>query len=367
MPELILLCEGAAPDRSRGAAGDAFDDAASAIRAATQARWLRACFGAGQVVHDRVDDAPLMRESPADGWLRARMAVPESDTVQAYAAFAPEAGARSTRWSLTPANALVGYDHIRLRDPGELALDAAEARELVAAAAPLFAEAGYGLELASPQRWYFTAETAPRVVALPWTMASGRSIEPYLPDGPDARAWRRLVNEVQMHWHEHPANARREEAGRQAVNMLWLNGCASGALPRSLHAIATADPALTGLAHAAGAEVFVPPGHTTTSGHSSGAPSLLARLAEGARAGDVLLDIALWREPRRRGDAAAWAQSWHDLDDWLERLGTAADARAGFERIRIVITGERRRIELCSDGAGWTRLWRRFDPIAAIL
>ena len=159
MPELILLCEGAAPDRSGGAAGDAFDDAARAIRGTTQARWLRACLGAGQVVHDRVDDAPVMRESPADAWLRARMAVPASDTVQAYAAVGPEASARSARWSLTPANALVGYDHIRLRDPGELALDAAEARELAAAAAPLFAEAGYGLELASPQRWYFTAET----------------------------------------------------------------------------------------------------------------------------------------------------------------------------------------------------------------
>ena len=149
--------------------------------------------------------------------------------------------------------------------------------------------------------------------------------------------------------------------------MLWLNGCASAALPRSLHAIATADPALTGLAHAAGAELIVPAGDATAPARQGGAPTLLAQLAAGARAGDVLLDVALWREPRRRADAAGWVQAWHDLDAWLERLGAAAEARAGFERIRIVITGERRHIELCSDGAGWTRLWRRFDPIAAIL
>ena len=55
----------------------------------------------------------------------------------------------------------VGYDQVRLADPGDLALDARDASELAATIAPLFAEAGYALGLASPDRWFFTAERSP--------------------------------------------------------------------------------------------------------------------------------------------------------------------------------------------------------------
>ncbi|HEY5632704.1 MAG TPA: hypothetical protein VIT02_02980, partial [Burkholderiaceae bacterium] len=84
-------------------------------------------------------------------------------------------------------------------------------------------------------------------------------------------------------------------------------------------------------------------------------------------AGDVLLDVPLWREARRGAQVQAWAQAWHEFDRWLERHCPPLAGQAGFERVRAVFTGDRRRVELASGGAAWTRWWRRFDPLAAVL
>ena len=83
MPELILLCEGAAPDRDAGASPDAFDLAAKEIRGAVASARLRALFGAGSPAWDRAHEELAARESPADAWLRARLAGPDEDAVQA--------------------------------------------------------------------------------------------------------------------------------------------------------------------------------------------------------------------------------------------------------------------------------------------
>lgn len=354
MPELILLCEGAAPDREAGASPDAFVLAANEIRATVSGASLRALLGSGRLVADRVADDSVARESPADAWLRTRLSVPEDDAVQAYAAHATDTGTESPRWSLRPAHVQVGYDQVRLSDPSDLALDASDAGELAATIAPLFADAGYTLGVVSPERWFFTAERAPELQASPWTLACGRNIEPYMPGGPGARQWRRLLNEVQMHWHDHPANARREAVGRAVVNMLWLDGRAGGVLARSLDAVATGEPAISGIARAAGARLVTP-------------TAALEGAARGAVQGEVLVDVPLWRDARRRVDLHAWVQAWHEFDQWLVRHGMSAGKGAGVARVRAVFTGERRQVELASDGAGWSRFFRRFDPLAAVL
>ncbi|MEO6271072.1 MAG: hypothetical protein ABIP08_12300, partial [Lautropia sp.] len=54
--------------------------------------------------------------------------------------------------------------------------------------------------------------------------ASGRNVAGYLPDGPDQRRFRKLLNEIQMSWHEHPVNQEREAAGALPINSIWLSG-----------------------------------------------------------------------------------------------------------------------------------------------
>ncbi|MCL4748437.1 MAG: hypothetical protein KJZ83_23950, partial [Burkholderiaceae bacterium] len=299
MPELILLCEGAAAQRDGGTAPDAFDSAARSFRRSVPGTWLRRCFAAGRVVSDSADDAPIVRESPADRWLRARLGAPEHDTIEAYGSYALASDAPSPRWSLRPANVLVGFDHLRLADPDELELDAADANELAATAAPLFAEFGYRLHASAPDRWFFTANEQPLIDACAWTQAAGRSIEAYMPRGPDARRWRRLLTDVQMHWHDHPVNARRERNARPAVNMLWLDGRATGALASGLGSVVTANPATAGLALCARATVLDP----------ADARSALAGCAAASPGRDLLLDLGQWRAARRAGDTHGWVRA----------------------------------------------------------
>jgi hypothetical protein len=54
-----------------------------------------------------------------------------------------------------------------------------------------------------------------------------RDLESAMPTGPDARALRRLMAELQMLLHEHPVTQRRARAGVPEVNAIWLHGLGS--------------------------------------------------------------------------------------------------------------------------------------------
>ena len=75
---------------------------------------------------------------------------------------------------------------------------------------------------------------------------AGREAGAWLPSGADGGWLRRLMTEAQMLLHDHPVNAAREARGEAPVNGLWLwgsGGDAPPALPGSLPALASADPA----------------------------------------------------------------------------------------------------------------------------
>jgi hypothetical protein len=60
------------------------------------------------------------------------------------------------------------------------------------------------------------------------------NLEGAMPTGPDARALRRLMAELQMLLHEHPVNQRRARAGAPEVNAIWLHGLGSVAHVQSV-------------------------------------------------------------------------------------------------------------------------------------
>jgi len=67
------------------------------------------------------------------------------------------------------------------------------------------------------------------------------SVNDWWPQQEAARPWRRLFNEVQMTWFDHPVNQQRQQQGLPAVNGLWLFGGAAPdqfanlAAPASMH------------------------------------------------------------------------------------------------------------------------------------
>jgi hypothetical protein len=59
--------------------------------------------------------------------------------------------------------------------------------------------------------------------------ATTQNLSDWMPEGEHARDYRKLQNEIQMLWHEHPANEARQARGMQPVNAFWLWGGARAA------------------------------------------------------------------------------------------------------------------------------------------
>lgn len=115
-----------------------------------------------------------------------------------------------------------------LRSPDSLQLSQAEARDLVADINLHWRREGMEIQAASevdnPVRWYMHLPEAPNLHTTPLDQMHGEYLTPHLPRGADSRHFLKLINEVQMLMHSHPVNVKRDNAGRLAVNGLWLWG-----------------------------------------------------------------------------------------------------------------------------------------------
>jgi len=115
--------------------------------------------------------------------------------------------------------------------------------------AELLGEEGLQLELTAPGRGYVRLEAEPECrFAPPWTLA-GSSLEHCLPEGPDARRWRRLINDTQVILHQHRQRSKDADA---IPGSLWFWGGgrlpdAASISPRVCRIVAH-DPLLVGLA-----------------------------------------------------------------------------------------------------------------------
>lgn len=124
-----------------------------------------------------------------------------------------------------------------------------------AALSELLAEEGLSLDLATGGRGYVRLETIPECsFSPPWTLA-GNSLEHCLPEGPDARCWRRLLNETQVLLAQY---RRGVDDPSSVPGSLWFWG--GGALPdidpvqARVRRIVAADPVLRGMADWLGLE-----------------------------------------------------------------------------------------------------------------
>jgi hypothetical protein len=139
---------------------------------------------------------------------------------------------------------------------GELGLSAQEADALVAPLRSLFGDAGFPISAPQPARWYLAL---PREAKLPEfsppDAVLGDDLFSHLPDGPEGRRWRALLNEAQILLHNHPVNQARAAAGRITANSLCFWG--AGRLPDQVRCaiphVVSVDPGVMALAKLAGA------------------------------------------------------------------------------------------------------------------
>ncbi|MGI4849693.1 MAG: hypothetical protein ACRYGK_16385 [Janthinobacterium lividum] len=195
------------------------------------------------------DHDEYARALPHETWLASQLGLasmsanglssspPLAQAVRAACALEKEDG---TWFVLTPVQLHVARDHLVLADRRQLELSEPESRALFETARPLFEEFGHALRYASASTWLLRADAWADLSTSTPDAASGHNIDIWLPKGAGERDWRRLQNEVQMAWHDHPVNQQREARGVKPVNSLWLWAATPAALPPA--AAAPAQP-----------------------------------------------------------------------------------------------------------------------------
>ena len=251
------------------------------------------------------------------------------------------------RWWLRvdPVHLRVDTTRARLFGAHALNLTEDEARELTARLNEFFAADGLTFEAPAPDRWYVGFERSFDLHTHAPEHVTGRNIDPFLPTGADARAWRGWLNEVQMLLHDAPVNAERESRGALPVNSVWPWG--GGSAPAVVTAPARVwsdEPITRGLARRAGTPLREPPTHPDDVAFEPGSTLLVDTSAIG---------------PLVHGDIEEWLERLARLERlWLAPL--LDRLRHGrLDRLDIVPADGRRFAVTRTD---LRRFWRRPRP-----
>lgn len=317
--------------------GQAFRDTATDLDLPALARLLG---------HGRVDrSGPLA----VDAWAARRWQLPALPAA-ALRVLAGGGDPGADDWiCLDPVHLEVHRRGVRLADPRNLGLSAAEDQALRADLAPLFAALGE-LDARAPGRWELRLGAAAELDTHSPALAAGRDIDPALPGGRDGPRWRSLLAEAQMLLHGHAVNRRRDAEGLPQVNSLWPWG--AGALPRDMtapfDAVWTADPVLQGLIKAS---------------HGTAAPLPLRFATAPGRLLAVLEDLAA---PALALDAHAWRAALVHLEAEWFAPALAALKQGTCETLTLVGFGPDASVELAVARRDLWKFWRSPRPLAEL-
>ncbi|NBW24707.1 MAG: hypothetical protein EBR89_04610 [Betaproteobacteria bacterium] len=179
-----------------------------------------------EVVHAKPSDLTPLHERLAYAHLHAQDGLLPLGALAAHAAGLDGSAA----WGLlTLCHFQAQSDHVAMREPDELDLDALECEALVQAMRPYFLEDGLHLHPYRAGQWLVCGEPLRDLPTASLDRVRGQAVDPWMPQGERARPMRRLQNEMQMLLYTHPVNDSRAERGLTTVNAFWLSG--TGSLP----------------------------------------------------------------------------------------------------------------------------------------
>jgi hypothetical protein len=136
-------------------------------------------------------------------------------------------------WLIDMCSTVIGQERAALIALPDLNISAEESKALWREALPLFndASAGFKLEPLSTGRARLHGPLPNPEKSISPTALSGQDIGDWWPTGTSWQPWRRLLNELQMTWHEHPVNEARSARGQAPINGVWLYGGGLGWQP----------------------------------------------------------------------------------------------------------------------------------------
>jgi hypothetical protein len=141
---------------------------------------------------------------------------------------------------VNPTHIQIARTHLQMGDTRHLDLREAEARALFDSARPCFEEAGHALAWGTHDTWFMRADDWTDIATASPDAAVNMNLTDWMPSGPQARAFRKLQNDVQVTWFTDPANAAREARGQLPINSFWPWGNASMATEHAQQLVAKA-------------------------------------------------------------------------------------------------------------------------------
>ena len=257
------------------------------------------------------------RRLPHETWLADRCGIASSQAntdIPVAAAVMRSHGmapAEGFWFMLQPVHIHIARDHLVLTDTRQLSISEEESRLLFSIAQLIFEEAGKTVMYGDAGTWFLRADDWSTLRTATPDAACGHNIDIWMPKGDSELAWRKLQNEVQMHWHTHQVNNEREARGMTPVNSIWLWGGSPAVSPGRAKYYSDAYH-LHGLSKALIAE-------TAARLHDGDAADIMKAPPE---RGLLVLDKLV--APALAGDWSAWLDEMHFLEaHWFAPLLSA--------------------------------------------
>ncbi len=134
-------------------------------------------------------------------------------------------------WIAELSSVAIGQQGPSLILPASLQITQDESDALFDAVAELWTNSPISLLPVNATHWRIWLPTRPVVTSMSPQALAGMALADWWPQHESLRGWRKLLNEIQMVWYEHPVNANRVERGLPPINSLWLYGGAQGWKP----------------------------------------------------------------------------------------------------------------------------------------
>ncbi len=218
-----------------------------------------------------------------------------------------------------------------------------------------FSAEGLVFRALRPARWYLSLERAPALATHPLADVAGKDIDRYLPGGDERLRWHRLLNEIQMLWHDHPVNLARETRGAPEINSVWLWGGGVQPAVRGRHFTGVwSDDALAAALAAASAIA-------SQSLPGSAAPLVSAPATSGDKHLAVLPHL---RAPAGSGDFDQWHAALQALErDWFAPLYAGLRERR-LAGLALVMLNAKQCLRYDITGVDAWKFWRPLRALA---
>ncbi|SHG96648.1 hypothetical protein [Massilia sp. CF038] len=275
--------------------------------AADLIRAMKAPALAGLLARSSLQELPIdetQRVLPHEAWLARTLSL-ASDGSPAFAAaamrgFGLDPG-RDSWFIVNPAHVEIARSTLSITDLRQLRLSNVHAKGLFETAKPVCDEAGKTLVYGDAYTWFMRAADWTGLETSSPDAAVGLNLNDWLPTGPGAAEFRKLQNEIQMLWFEHPSNVERESRGMASINSFWpwaLSDASAAVAPAPLFAASVVPSWLSAMENCPATELPNP-----FSGDATDSILLRGDLSEAAIAGEW----SVWLESMQRFEDALFA------------------------------------------------------------